>query len=422
MLLALLSLPALVAGVPTLQLRQDNKHHLSLTRRSIHRRGEFLTPESLAKSADFVRYKYGFKTPDGLARRASEADIGVIDQGGDTSYAASMSVGTPAQSLNVVLDTGSSDLFFATTDCTDCPSNTPEFNTNQSSTLNASSQPIELNYGGGTASGTLFEDTVTLGPYTVPQQIFVGVTQISDGLIDGSLGGLFGLGFQSLSASGALPFWQALVNAGELDSPDMSFYFTRHLDDATSSTETDPGGTFTLGGTNSSFYQGDIEFNAFPDGTEPSFWLQTVSSLTVNGNSVDISNDSSNIAAIDTGTTLLGGPTAAVQAFWAQIDGSQELSGDQAGLWEFPCETNISSTLAFGGTAWPISPADMNLGQISQDSCVGAVFDVTQGATVNPNVPSWIVGDTFLKNVYTVLRAGDSPAVGFAKLAESYGY
>ena len=42
------------------------------------------------------------------------------------------------------------------------------------------------------------------------------------------------------------------------------------------------------------------------------------------------------------------------------------------------CATNITSTLAFGGRAWPISADDMNLGIISgaDGLCVGALFDI----------------------------------------------
>ena len=109
--------------------------------------------------------------------------------------------------------------------------------------------------------------------------------------------------------------------------------------------------------------------------------LTSLAGLTVNGNSVSIGSDADNIAAIDTGTTLLGGPTAAVEAFWGQVDGARQLSGQNSGFWAFPCSTNVSSTLAFGGTAWPISPDDMNLGQIAQGFCMGALFDVTQGAS-----------------------------------------
>ena len=80
MLLPLLSLPALAVALPSLQTRQDNVHHLPLVRRTIHRRGGFVDLDRIALSADRIKYKYGFKSSEGITRRASEADISVINQ------------------------------------------------------------------------------------------------------------------------------------------------------------------------------------------------------------------------------------------------------------------------------------------------------------------------------------------------------
>ena len=88
-----------------------------------------------------------------------------------------------------------------------------------------------------------------------------------------------GLAFQGIANTGATPFWQALVNDGQLTSAEFSFYLTRFLDDPTARGQEEPGGVFTLGGSNSTFFQGDPDFQSF---TSPvsggSFWLQTVSS------------------------------------------------------------------------------------------------------------------------------------------------
>jgi cathepsin D len=57
----------------------------------------------------------------------------------------------------------------------------------------------------------------------------------------------------------------------------------------------------------------------------------------------------------------------------------------------------------------------MNVGTITSGMCAGAIFDagVLYGGWFNE---TWIVGDTFLKNVYSVFRA-EPPAIGFAQLA-----
>jgi len=71
--------------------------------------------------------------------------------------------------------------------------------------------------------------------------------------------------------------------------------------------------------------------------------------------------------------------------------------------------------MSFGGTDWSISPLDINVGTVTSGMCAGAIFDagVLDGGGFNE---TWIVGDTFLKNVYSVFSA-DPPAVGFAQLA-----
>jgi len=154
---------------------------------------------------------------------------------------------------------------------------------------------------------------------------------------------------------------------------------------------------------------------------------------------------SGNLAAIDTGTTLIGGPSAAVSAVYAQIPGSQPLSGNLAGFYGFrtflsllvdpdldiphytfssACDTTVSVTMAFGGQSWPIDAQDMNLGRASatSDICAGGIFDLSAGSNIGEGGgnPNWVVGATFLKNVYSVFRSQPA-AIGFAQLSDAAG-
>ncbi|KAG6898299.1 hypothetical protein C0992_011890 [Termitomyces sp. T32_za158] len=70
--------------------------------------------------------------------------------------------------------------------------------------------------------------------------------------------------------------------------------------------------------------------------------------------------------------------------------------------------------MSFGGRSWPISEADFKLSQLTQALCLGAFFELNTGASA----PAWIVGDTFLKNVYSVFRY-DPPSIGFAELSNA---
>jgi cathepsin D len=181
------------------------------------------------------------------------------------------------QQLPVVLDTGSSDLWFASSSCQNCTSGVPELNMTGSSTLQRSSQSVIFIYGSGQASGTLAKDTISIGSYTMGDQVFAVVNNVTGSLLDRGRTGIMGLAFESLAVSRSTPFWQSLVNGNQLSSPEMSFFITR-FPNAVSSSQVVSGGTFTLGGTNTSFYNGDIEFqDLVTPGQIQSYWLINVS-------------------------------------------------------------------------------------------------------------------------------------------------
>ena len=57
--------------------------------------------------------------------------------------------------------------------------------------------------------------------------------------------------------------------------------------------------------------------------------------MTVQGQSVSIPTGQSALSAIDTGTTLIGGPSDAVQAIWDAVPGHQALTGQMEGFFAF---------------------------------------------------------------------------------------
>lgn len=334
----------------------------------------------------------------------------MTNQNGDSSYFGSLAIGTPPVSYNVILDTGSADLWLAGSDCTTGCSGVATFDPSSSSTFRNESSPFSITYGSGQAAGFLSQDVVQMAGFEVQNQIFAVCEQVSGGLLTAPVSGLLGLAFQTIASSRAPPFWETLVTEGAWDEPVMAFQLTRYLN--VSGVQTlEPGGSFSMGFANSSLYTGDIDYVNLP--VTGSYWVLPITSISVQNQSISPPSGQQAYAAIDTGTTLVGGPSSYIAQIFQQIPGSAPGTGDFESYYTYPCDTDVTVALSFGGRTWSISPADFRLARLTQRECLGAFFEIDSGGS---SAPSWIVGDTFLKNVYSVFRY--SPAsVGFANLS-----
>jgi cathepsin D len=122
-----------------------------------------------------------------------------------------------------------SDLFVADTNCVVGCNGIPVFDPLNSSSFTTSDSSFHIQYGSGQASGTLGQDIIEMAGFSVSNQTFAVCNRLSPGLLSNPVSGLLGLGWRSISSSGALPFWQALAAGGAWDSPVMSFQLTRYV-------------------------------------------------------------------------------------------------------------------------------------------------------------------------------------------------
>ncbi|WVR08878.1 hypothetical protein IAU60_005937 [Kwoniella sp. DSM 27419] len=343
----------------------------------------------------------------------------LVDVGIDASYSAQVNIGSPAQSFLLIMDTGSSDLWVAGSECTSSScTGVTTFSESGSSSYSTSNAPFNISYGSGDADGFLASDTVEMAGFTVTGQTFAVVTSTTARLINAPLSGLMGLAWKSIASSGATPFWQALAASGSWDQQEMGFYMARYRGSPYASSVEVDGGELTLGGLNSSLYTGDVNYVSIAE-ADLDYWRIPVQGLNIQNNAVSVTSSRGYQpqAAIDTGTTLIGVPSSVASAIYSQISGSQALSQQSGyqGYYEYPCSTNVNVNIQFGGLSYTISNADMNLGSFTRDTsmCTGAFFAMDMSAQ---SPIQWIVGASFLKNVYSAFRY-NPPAIGFAALA-----
>ncbi|KAH9931920.1 acid protease [Fomitopsis serialis] len=380
--------------------------HIGLSRRTPQRRSPDDVAASLQRRKLALEAKYGIGQAKNK-KRASGMNL-ITDQNADSSYFGSLAIGTPAVSFDVILDTGSSDLWHPKWDL--------ELQRSASSTFKSLNQSFSITYDSGEAEGTLAQDSVQMAGFEVNSQVFATVTEVSSNVLNAPVSGLMGLAWQAIASSGATPFWQALAGSNTtLTDGLFGVQLTRYNNDS-KVTSLEPGGTFSLGAVNTSLFTGEIDYQPIPSG-QVGYWIQQISALTVNGAAVNVGTGSSAYAAIDTGTTLVGGPASVIASIYSKIPGAQAGTGQLEGYYTYPCSQDVTVTLKFGSSsiAWPIASDDFEFEAADQagKTCIGAFFEVDNTGTT---APAWIVGDTFLKNVYSVFKY-NPPSVGFAQLS-----
>jgi cathepsin D len=120
-------------------------------------------------------------------------------------------------------------LWVADTDYGVGTSNISTFSSVASTSFRNLSTNFAITYGSGRASGVLGQDTVQMAGFEVARQAFGVCDSVSAGLLDSPVSGLMGLAWQTIAASGAMPFWQALVSNKAWDEPLMAFQLTRYV-------------------------------------------------------------------------------------------------------------------------------------------------------------------------------------------------
>jgi len=314
----------------------------------------------------------------------------------NAQYFTEITLGTPPQSFKVILDTGSSNLWVPSTQCTSIACFLhAKYDSGESTSYAANGTEFSIHYGSGSMEGFVSNDVLNIGDLCIRHQDFAEATK-EPGLAFafGRFDGILGLAFDTISVNRIVPPFYNMIDQGLLDKPLFSFRIGSDPD----------GGEAVFGGIDEGAYKGKIEYVPV---RRHAYWEVELEKITFGGETLEVDNTG---AAIDTGTSLIVVPTDVAEMLNTQIGAKKSWSG------QYTLDCSKVPTLPvlsfhFGGKAYPLKGSDYIL-QV-QGTCISAFT----GMDINlPWGSLWIVGDVFLRRYFTVYDL-EKKAVGFAEAA-----
>jgi len=307
----------------------------------------------------------------------------------DVVYVGEISVGTPPQTFDVIFDTGASNLWV--------PNGRAElvggpakhyYQHSDSSTFVKNCSLVQEQFGlptpslskliaasaGGTASGHLSVDTVTIAGFEIPNFTFVEMTDVKSVNYEYSRwDGICGMGL----SSGLPALMGELARSGHISDQVFAFYLGN---------SPRAGGQLVIGGVDPAHYSG--EFFVAPL-VQRDHWRVALTGL--KGNGEHIASTASSLI-LDSAAGAVAGPHAEVERMMASIGA---LYDDHDGVYYSNCSVPNSVTFVIDGKGFDLAVQDFSQFDQTSGSCVLFVTGL-QGADMD----YWILGQPFMRRYY----------------------
>lgn len=312
--------------------------------------------------------------------------LGLDIESNDIGYVATIEIGSQNQTFRMLIDSGSADTWVPSTACQACGSTHNQLGPSDSDTFTALSIPFSIQYGTGDVSGNLAMDNLEIASLQLTDYTFAVTTQESSDFSDETVpfDGLMGLARSELSNAGQPTPIDALYKQGKVQAPVMGYHLGRIADGYND-------GEVTFGGVDPAKYSGNI--TEIDNVSTKGFWEAAIDAITVGSTNLDLQGRT---AILDTGTTLIVAPESDADAVHAKIPGAKS---DGQGGYTIPCTTTKQLSFTFGGIQFPIDTRDMLFLPVNPDDLTGECVSAISAGNVGQN-NEWLVGATFLKNVY----------------------
>jgi hypothetical protein len=327
------------------------------------------------------------------AKYGAEPSPVVISDFENAQYSGPVTVGK--DTLRVVYDTGSSNLWVPNKDCCGVLSTHKFYHHDKSDTYTANGTTFHIEYGSGPVAGFYSRDTMQIGDVSMPNYLFAEANDVSGlgaGYTIGQFDGICGMGWDSISVDGVQTPVQALMASGEMPEPVFGYYIGDHR-----------AGELTIGGVNTDYYTGDFTYVPLKD---KSYWEIALEGVKLNGDVVD--SETVN-AIVDSGTSLFAGPTDVSKAI-AKTLGATSILGRE---YIIGCDKQFTLSFTIGGNDYEFNTQEATIPD--GPLCILALTPIDIPA---PRGPLWILGDPFMRKYYTKFDIGQE-RLGFALVKTS---
>jgi hypothetical protein len=337
----------------------------------------------------------GTGTEEALYEGKDESEI--IKDYSNAQYYGVVKIGTPPQEFQVIYDTGSSNLWVPEVGCVHCGykfihGGKNKYDASLSETFVEDGSEFSIQYGSGAVSGTYEKDTVTLAEdIDVENQMFATIHDAAGmgiGYAFGYFDGILGLGFDSISVGGVKTVFHNAMEQGKLEKPVFAFYLGDNAD-----------GELTFGGYDATKFEGELTWVKLSEAT---YWRIDLDGVKIGSFSIGSTD-----AIVDSGTSLITGPTEDIRKIANEIGATPTITG------QYTIDCNLVEDLPeitwmIDGKNYVVPGKDLVLQ--TSGMCIFAMM----GMDFPAPGPQWILGDVFMRKYYTVFDY-ENEQIGFAK-------
>lgn len=253
---------------------------------------------------------------------------------------------------------------------------------------------FNITYGSGAVSGFVGQDTTFFAGLPAKNSLFAQITTLHGiSFLASKFDGILGMAWPSISVNGLPLIFDLLVKQGQIEGNSFSFYLTRIAGSN--------GSALVLGGVNSKYHSAPFKYYNLK---RTDYWGIAVDDIVFNGTSYKVGDI---LGIVDTGTSVLVGPTKVVENMTKAFGAGKEKQVDCSTVSKLP-----DLVFKIGGDNYTLTGKDyiLEVDQGGKSTCIVGIIGLDLPPVLGE---AFILGDSFIKTFYTHFDV-ENKRVGFA--------